>query len=89
MPLPLQGSLRGGLLVQHRPRVSSSGAGSLRLVRGAPLRAAADSRSTASEASATVERCLELFSASNLDGIVEFLPDTVVDRALERRRNKV
>ena len=41
------------------------------------------------EASATVERCLECFNSSNLDGLVQFLPDAVVDRCLQRKKDKL
>ncbi len=43
------------------------------------------------EASATVERCLQLFSepGRNLDELVQFLPDAVVDRCLQKKKDKL
>lgn len=64
--------------------------GNATLTRSRRLKAGAEGFDTLSwEASAAVERCLQHFSDSNLDAVVEYLPDAVVDRALERKRRRL
>ena len=58
--------------------------------RAAPAAAAADGASASSStAAATVERCMQHFASCNLDGLIEHLPDALVDRVLASKRHKM
>jgi len=41
------------------------------------------------EAFDTAEACMQLFMEGDVDSVIEFLPDEVIDSALERNRSKL
>jgi hypothetical protein len=44
--------------------------------------------SSAEEAAQTVARCLDLVSERHMDALLEFVPDAVLDRCIERKKHR-
>jgi hypothetical protein len=84
----LPGRQRGQAVAAAAAGNGGAGAGS-----GAGSGGSSSEPDSAERAFQTVQSCMELFisrkQASDLDSIVEYLPEGVIDRLLERKRAKL